>query len=551
MSTSIPSPSTSSASPSTTTFTGLNLAEPIMRALADEGYSTPTPIQAQAIPLVLAGRDVLGCAQTGTGKTAAFALPIIHRLLESPAPMATSHIKKVRVLVLSPTRELATQIADSFKTYGKHTRLSGAVIYGGVSQRMQERSLHRGVDVIVATPGRLIDLTEQGLIDYSGITTFVLDEADRMLDMGFINPIRQIAGHIKSERQTLLFSATMPREIEKLAASLLRNPTRVAVTPVASAAPMIEQSVYYIGQFQKQALLETLVSDTTVRRAVVFTRTKHGADRVCKKLEQAGVAAVAIHGNKNQSQRQRSLDSFRSGRNRVLVATDVAARGLDVDGITHVFNFDLPMEPEAYVHRIGRTGRAGATGIAVAFCDPAERRLLRAIERTTGKPIKTSDFPANFSPNGDSRFEHPNATDRDMLREMNLDYRRDSRDARDRRPSRSQHGAKPVHAPTRSSPEHIPAQTTPPMHNHRPAKPHHPHAAPHKAKASAGHTGGKAYASKPATQADSRAPFPLEPRPSQSSGNKSFKNFRGKTMNTGKGGPQAPSRRPADRDDWF
>mgnify|MGYP000739342046 CR=1 FL=1 len=523
-----------------------------MRALADEGYSTPTPIQAQAIPLVLAGRDVLGCAQTGTGKTAAFALPIIHRLLESPAPMATSHIKKARVLVLSPTRELATQIADSFKTYGKHTRLSGAVIYGGVSQRMQERSLQRGVDVIVATPGRLIDLTEQGLIDYSGITTFVLDEADRMLDMGFINPIRQIAGHIKGERQTLLFSATMPREIEKLAASLLRNPTRVAVTPVASAAPMIEQSVYYIGQFQKQSLLENLVSDSAVRRAVVFTRTKHGADRVCKKLAQAGVDAVAIHGNKNQSQRQRSLDSFRSGRHRVLVATDVAARGLDVDGITHVFNFDLPMEPEAYVHRIGRTGRAGATGIAVAFCDPAERRLLRAIERTTGKPIKTSDFPANFAPSADSRPEHPNATDRDMLREMNLDYRRDSRSTRDRRPSKPHLASKPTHTQSRPTPDSMPAQTTPPPHNHRPAKPHHPHAAPHKPKASVGHTGGKAYAPKAApAQADSRAPFPLEPRPSHPSGSKPFKNFRGKAMSPAKSGHQPPSRRPSDRDDWF
>ncbi len=545
--------STSAPASSAVPFTSLNLADPILRALADEGYTTPTPIQAQAIPLVLAGRDVLGCAQTGTGKTAAFALPIIHRLLESPAPMATSHIKKARVLVLSPTRELATQIADSFKTYGKHTRLSGAVIFGGVSQRMQERSLQRGVDIIVATPGRLIDLTEQGLIDYSGITTFVLDEADRMLDMGFINPIRQIAGHIKNERQTLLFSATMPREIEKLAASLLRNPTRVSVTPVASAAPMIEQTVYYIGQFQKQSLLENLVADKDVRRAVVFTRTKHGADRVCKKLEIAGISAIAIHGNKNQSQRQRSLDSFRTGRHRILVATDVAARGLDVDGITHVFNFDLPMEPEAYVHRIGRTGRAGATGIAVAFCDPAERRLLRAIERTTGKPIKTSEFPANFAPAGDSRFEHPNATDRDMLREMNLDYRRDSqgsRDTRDRRPSKPHHTARPSHAPARTAHDRVPAHSTPSAHSHRPAKPHHPHAAPHKSKASNHHASSKPHATNPASvEAESHAPFPLEPRPSQPSASKTFKNFRGKNMN--KPGPQQPKPRRDDRDDWF
>ncbi len=533
-------PSTSSASASTT-FAGLNLAEPILRALADEGYSTPTPIQAQAIPLVLAGRDVLGCAQTGTGKTAAFALPIIHRLLEAPPPMATSQIKKARVLVLSPTRELATQIADSFKTYGKRTRLSGAVIYGGVSQRMQERSLQRGVDIIVATPGRLIDLTEQGLIDYSGIATFVLDEADRMLDMGFINPIRQIAGHIKSERQTLLFSATMPREIEKLAASLLREPTRVAVTPVASAAPMIEQSVYHIGQSRKQSLLESLVSDQAVRRAVVFTRTKHGADRVCRKLEQAGVAAVAIHGNKNQSQRQRSLDSFRTGRNRVLVATDVAARGLDVDGITHVFNFDLPIEPEAYVHRIGRTGRAGATGIAVAFCDPAERRLLRAIERTTGKAIRTGEYPANFAAAGDSAFEHPNATDRDMLREMHLDERRDSRTARPSGPSR---------APSPRTPhDHVPAQPTPASHNHRSSKPHLPHAAP-KPEGVARSTGGRPYASTPASaQPESRAPVSLEPRVLQGPAGKPFKNFRGKPVS--RPAPQQPKPRRDHRDDWF
>ncbi|MBL8759988.1 MAG: DEAD/DEAH box helicase [Phycisphaerae bacterium] len=549
--------STSTPASSPVPFTSLNLAEPILRALADEGYTTPTPIQAQAIPLVLEGRDVLGCAQTGTGKTAAFALPIIHRLLASPAPMATAHLKKPRVLVLSPTRELATQIADSFKTYGKHTRLSGAVIYGGVSQRPQEKSLQRGVDIIVATPGRLIDLTEQGLIDYSGITTFVLDEADRMLDMGFINPIRQIAGKLKGDRQTLLFSATMPREIERLAASLLRNPTRVSVTPVASAAPMIEQSVYYIGQFQKQSLLENLVADQGVRRAVVFTRTKHGADRVCKKLEIAGVSAVAIHGNKNQSQRQRSLDSFRTGRHRVLVATDVAARGLDVDGITHVFNFDLPIEPEAYVHRIGRTGRAGATGIAVAFCDPAERRLLRAIERTTGKPIKACDFPADFSPTGDTRSVHPNATDRDMLREMNLDYRRDSRDSRDtrdRRPAKPHHSTRPAHAPARPSHDRAAAQPTPPAHNHRPAKPHHPHAAPHKPKSGSGHPGAKSYAANPASsQADSLAPFPLQPRPQQPSTSKTFKNFRGKSVNPPKNAPGGTPKtsRKNDHDDWF
>lgn len=398
------------------TFAELKLAEPILRALHEEGYDTPTPIQAQAIPVVMAGRDVLGCAQTGTGKTAAFAVPILHKLMEkTDAGAVPSHTgghaaghahghhgrahKKARVLVLSPTRELAQQIAESFKTYGRHARITGTVIYGGVSQKRQEEALHRGVDVIVATPGRLLDLTAQGFVDYSAIHTLVLDEADRMLDMGFITPIREIVAHLPAARQTLLFSATMPREILKLAHSLLRDPEKISVTPVASAAPLIEQSVYHVSHAMKQDLLTDLVGREDVRRAVVFTRTKHGADRVCRKLEVAGVPAVAIHGNKNQNQRQRSLDSFKSGRNKVLVATDVAARGLDVDGITHVFNFDLPVEPEAYVHRIGRTGRAGATGFAVAFCDPAERPLLRDIEKTIGKeiPLAAGSDPAPVS----------------------------------------------------------------------------------------------------------------------------------------------------------
>ncbi len=374
-----------------TTFASLSLCEPVLRALTAEGYETPTPIQAKAIPHVLEGRDVLGCAQTGTGKTAAFAVPILHRLVAAgvkPGP------RKPRVLVLSPTRELATQIAESFKTYGKHTGLTGAVIFGGVSQRPQEQNLARGVDIIVATPGRLLDLTDQGCVDYSQIRTLVLDEADRMLDMGFINPIRQIAARVQKDRQTLLFSATMPREIMHLADSLLRNPEKVSVTPVSSAAPLIEQSVYMIDAHAKQALLAAIVSESAVERAVVFTKTKHGADKVCKRLFAAGVSAVAIHGNKNQNQRIRSLDGFRSGRHKVLVATDVAARGLDVDGITHVVNFDLPLEPESYVHRIGRTGRAGATGVAIAFCDPNERGLLRAIERLTGKRIPVnSEMP--------------------------------------------------------------------------------------------------------------------------------------------------------------
>ena len=367
----------------TTTFASLSLAAPILRALEQEGYTIPTPIQAQAIPHLLEGRDLLGCAQTGTGKTAAFALPLIHRLLASPAPKSRRGVVLARVLVLSPTRELATQIAESFAAYSRGTRLSGTVIFGGVGQRPQERALQRGVDVIVATPGRLIDLMEQGLLDFSAVEALVLDEADRMLDMGFIQPIRRIVAALPAERQTLLFSATMPDSIERLARSLLSNEVRVSVVPVSTTAERIEQSVYMVGRQRKVALLNHLLETDGVERALVFTRTKHGADKLSRKLTQAGVSADAIHGNKSQNQRQRALDRFRSGRARVLVATDVAARGIDVDGVTHVFNFDLPNEPESYIHRIGRTARAGASGVAISFCDHDERAFLNAIERLT------------------------------------------------------------------------------------------------------------------------------------------------------------------------
>jgi ATP-dependent RNA helicase RhlE len=379
--------------PTGPTFVSLNLAAPVMRALADEGYVTPTPIQAAAIPPIMVGKDILGCAQTGTGKTAAFALPILHELVTATPDKARRGPVLPRVLVLSPTRELATQIAESFATYGKHTGVSGTVIYGGVSQFRQVRALERGVDVIVATPGRLMDLMEQGHVNLTAIEVLVLDEADRMLDMGFIQPIRHIAAKLPKERQTLLFSATMPREIQHLADSLLRDPVRLSVTPVASAAPLIEQVLYHVPRSHKQPLLEALLRDGEIARAVVFTKTKHGADKVARKLNAAGISADAIHGNKAQNARERALHGFRTGRCRVLVATDVAARGLDVDAISHVFNFDLPMEPEAYVHRIGRTGRAGAKGIAVAFCDGDERGLLRGIERLTGKRLNTLQLP--------------------------------------------------------------------------------------------------------------------------------------------------------------
>jgi ATP-dependent RNA helicase RhlE len=379
-------------------FSQLGLSQPILRALEQEGYSAPTPIQAQTIPHAVAGRDVLGSARTGTGKTAAFALPILHRLSTAAIDKTHRGPRKARALILSPTRELACQIADSFTSYGRGTHLSHTVIYGGVSQRHQERAIRGGVDVIVATPGRLMDLMEQRIVDLSAIEIFVLDEADRMLDMGFIQPIRRIASAIKpgANRQTLLFSATMPKEIVHLANSLLRDPVKIAVDPVSSAVPKIQQALYMVPRQTKQALLEHLLADPAakVTRALIFTRTKHGADKVGKKLWQVGIQAETIHGNKSQSQRKRALDRFSSGAARVLVATDVAARGLDVDDISHVFNFDLPVEPEAYVHRIGRTGRAGAEGVALSFCDSEERGSLRDIERLTGTKIAIRETPA-------------------------------------------------------------------------------------------------------------------------------------------------------------
>jgi len=379
-----------------THFSDLALSQPILDAIADEGYDTPTPIQAKAIPPVLEGHDLLGCAQTGTGKTAAFALPILDRLHRAPIDKSRRGRTLPRVLVLAPTRELATQIDDSFDTYGRHTALRSTAIFGGVSQFHQVKALRAGVDILIATPGRLLDLMEQRHVDLREVEVLVLDEADRMLDMGFIQPIRQITAKVPPKRQTLLFSATMPKEIMHLADSLLTNPVKVAVAPVASLTPLVEQSVYMTTREGKLPLMEHLLSQRGVDRALVFTRTKHGADRLMRKLNRSGASALAIHGNKSQHQRQRALESFRSGASRVLVATDVAARGLDVDGITHVFNFELPNEPETYVHRIGRTGRAGATGVAISLCDQSERGYLRDIERLTGKKIDAQKSPAEL-----------------------------------------------------------------------------------------------------------------------------------------------------------
>ena len=365
---------------------GLNPA--LLQALQSEGYATPTPIQQQAIPDVMSGKDLLGIAQTGTGKTAAFALPILHRLAANriaPRPRTT------RCLVLSPTRELATQIGESFKAYGKHLGFRVAVIFGGVKYGAQERALQQGLDILVAAPGRLLDHIQQKTLDLSTCEIFVLDEADQMLDLGFIKPIRQIVSRIPAKRQNLFFSATMPSEIGKLAGELLKDPVKVQVTPQATTVERIKQSVVWVEQGRKRALLTEMFSDPGYTRCLVFTKTKHGADKVAAYLEAGGVEAGAIHGNKSQPQRERTLEAFKKGKLRVLVATDIAARGIDVDGVTHVVNFELPYVPEAYVHRIGRTARAGADGTAISFVAGDEMKLLKDIEKVTRQKIPTQD----------------------------------------------------------------------------------------------------------------------------------------------------------------
>ncbi|HEY3358013.1 MAG TPA: DEAD/DEAH box helicase [Polyangia bacterium] len=366
-------------------FEDLQLIDPLVRAVHAAGYAEPTPIQVQAIPQVLTGRDVLGCAQTGTGKTAAFALPILQRLVPGAPPAAGP--RPVRVLVLSPTRELAAQIGDSFSQYGRHTGLTNTVIFGGVGQDAQTKALRRGVDIVVATPGRLLDLMGQRHVNFDRLEVLVLDEADRMLDMGFIHDVRRIIAALPRKRQTLFFSATLPRDIQELAHDILRDPVRVEVTPAATTVESIRQAVYFVEKSDKRALLEHILADPSITRALVFTRTKHGADRVVRGLGRGGGRAEAIHGNKSQNARERALTGFKSGAIRALVATDIAARGIDVDDVSHVINFDLPNESEVYVHRIGRTGRAGASGIALSFCDFEEREYLADIERLIGLQI--------------------------------------------------------------------------------------------------------------------------------------------------------------------
>ncbi|MBZ0271623.1 DEAD/DEAH box helicase, partial [bacterium] len=379
-------------------FEELGLTAPLVRAVHKQGYVSPTPIQKLAVPHALAGRDVLACAQTGTGKTAAFALPIL-QLLHTATHRAGR--RAPRVLVLAPTRELAAQIGESFREYGAHTGLSHTVIFGGVSQQAQVRALQNGVDILVATPGRLLDLMNQRLADLRAIEFFVLDEADRMLDMGFINDIRRVVKALPVKRQTMLFSATLPPAIRELAGGILIDPVSVAATPSATTVESIDQAVYFVEKPDKPQLLAQILARPDVTRAIVFTRTKHGADAVVRKLSRARIASAAIHGNKSQNNRVRTIEAFKYGKPYVLVATDIASRGLDIDQVSHVVNFDLPHEPEAYVHRIGRTGRAGESGIAISFCAAEERSDLAAIERLIRRELtveKNHEFHSDAAP---------------------------------------------------------------------------------------------------------------------------------------------------------
>ncbi len=383
-------------------FKNLQLIEPILKAVAEEGYTIPTPIQQQAIPIVLERKDLLGCAQTGTGKTAAFAIPIL-QILHEEKKNEKGH-RNIKALILTPTRELAIQIDESFAAYGRHTGLTHAVIFGGVSQHHQTNQLKAGVDILVATPGRLLDLMSQGFIGLQHLKIFVLDEADRMLDMGFIHDVKRVIIKLPVKRQTLFFSATMPQEIQSLANVLLTNPSKVEVTPASSTVAKIDQGLFFVDKINKPALLLYLLRSKQIVTALVFTRTKHGADKVVKILHKENIKAAAIHGNKSQNARQHALSSFKNGNLRVLVATDIAARGIDIDELTHVINFELPEVPETYVHRIGRTGRAGNTGIAISFCDNEEKILLRDIQKLITKNIPVVDghpFPisaASFAP---------------------------------------------------------------------------------------------------------------------------------------------------------
>jgi len=406
-------------------FENLNLIEPILKALKTEGYTHPTPIQEQAIPVVLERKDLLGCAQTGTGKTAAFAIPILQILHQEKATQRGQ--KNIKSLILTPTRELAIQIGESFMAYGEHTGLSHLVVFGGVSQVPQVNALRHGIDILIATPGRLLDLMDQRHINLQHINMFVLDEADRMLDMGFIHDVKKVIAKLPSKRQTLFFSATMPAEIASLADTILDNPVRVEVTPVSSTAEKIEQAVYLVEKENKPSLLLHILKATDVKSILVFTRTKHGADKVAKFLNRADIYADAIHGEKSQTARQRALSMFKSGQLRVLVATDIAARGIDIDSLSLVINFDLPNVPENYVHRIGRTGRAGASGTAISFVDAEERAYLKDINKLISKNIPIIEDQPFHSSKGKMITAHPNNVNRSVAvpRHNNTQQRRE------------------------------------------------------------------------------------------------------------------------------
>ncbi len=377
-------------------FKDLNLIDPLLRALETEGYTQPTPIQEQAIPIVLQQRDLLGCAQTGTGKTAAFSIPILQLMFAEKQALSQPGV--IRTLILTPTRELAIQIEESLAAYGRYTGLKHLVIFGGVSQVPQVQALRKGVDILVATPGRLLDLISQGFITLKNIRFFVLDEADRMLDMGFVHDVKRIITKLPAKRQNLFFSATMPQEIQQLADAILHQPVKVEVTPRSSTADTIVQSLYYAEKNDKKALLTALLKDKAIISALVFTRTKHGADKVVKDLVRAGYTAEAIHGNKSQNARQRALTNFKTQQTRVLVATDIAARGIDIDELSHVINYELPNIPETYVHRIGRTGRAGNAGIAISFCDREERAFLKDIQKLINKTLPVVEHEFHSTP---------------------------------------------------------------------------------------------------------------------------------------------------------
>jgi ATP-dependent RNA helicase RhlE len=382
-----------------TTFDQLNLVEPILKALQAEGYVKPTPIQEQAIPILLKGQDLLGCAQTGTGKTAAFAIPIL-QLLYQQSQKPEAGRRKIKALILTPTRELAIQIEESFASYGKFTNIRQTVIFGGVSQHSQVNRLQNGIDVLIATPGRLLDLMQQGYVHLQELQFFVLDEADRMLDMGFVNDVKKVIAKLPKKRHSLFFSATMPPVIQSLADSILHNPAKVEVTPVSSTADTIQQSLFYVSKGDKKKLLIHLIQTEKIKSVLVFTRTKHGADRVVKDLDKAGIRSAAIHGNKSQNARQNALSDFKTGKIKVLLATDIASRGIDIDELSHVINYELPNIPETYVHRIGRTGRAGFNGIAFSFCEEEEFGELKDIQKLIGKKIPVNDshpFPLGTS----------------------------------------------------------------------------------------------------------------------------------------------------------